>query len=234
MVNHWSNFILRQLYPPKCALCGEPLREEGLCAGCFEDLPHNRNPCARCAHPLPEHLPPASLCGDCLKKPPPYARCLAPFSYGFPLSPLITGLKFHRQLRLGPILGWLLADYLESQLGEQPDVLLPVPLHLRRLQERGYNQALEIARIPARRLGIPLALDWCRRTRATAAQSDLDQQARRRNVRGAFALDGEVAGRHIAIFDDVVTTGSTVAELTRVLKNGGAKRVEVWTLARTP
>lgn len=234
MVNNWSRFALQRLYPPRCTLCGEPLREEGFCRGCFDDLPHNRNPCERCAQPLPPRLPAGSLCGECQKKPPPFHQCLAPFAYAFPLSPLITGLKFHRQLRLGPILGGLLADYLETRIEEPPEWLLPVPLHLRRLKKRGYNQALEIARVPARRLGIPLALDLCRRTRATTAQSDLDQKARHRNVRGAFTLDGGIEARHVAILDDVVTTGSTVAELTKVLKRAGAERVDVWTLARTP
>jgi ComF family protein len=128
----------------------------------------------------------------------------------------------------------LLLAYIEQEMDEPPQLLIPVPLHPGRLRERGYNQALELARPLSRRLAIPLDYLSCRRTRPTQAQSELPMKERRKNVRGAFQVKGEIPARHVALIDDVVTTGSTVTELTRLLKRHGVRRVQVWTLARTP
>ena len=113
-----------------------------------------------------------------------------------------------------------------------PELIIPVPLHKSRLKERGFNQALELARPLGQRFGIPVDIQAIRRTRATAPQSGLDKKERRRNIRGAFELKGKPLARHIAIIDDVVTTGNTVNELARILRRGGATRVEVWAIAR--
>ena len=132
------------------------------------------------------------------------------------------------------MLGELLADALEAAQVPRPEMLVPVPLHPHRLRTRGYNQALELARPVARRLALPLQVRAARRQRDTAAQSGLGAVARRRNVRGAFAVDAAVAGRRVALVDDVVTTGHTVRELARAVVAAGAERVEVWCLARAP
>ncbi len=115
-----------------------------------------------------------------------------------------------------------------------PNLLLPVPLHSQRLKERGYNQALEITRPLARYFHLDISPRLCRRTEATPAQSGLNRKAREKNLRNAFILIGDVTGLHITLVDDVVTTGTTVAELARCLKRGGATRVDVWAVARTP
>jgi ComF family protein len=132
------------------------------------------------------------------------------------------------------LLGELLAGHLATLVGPRPELLLPVPLHPRRQRGRGFNQALELARPIARRLGVRLVADGCRRLRDTAAQSGLDAAARRRNVRGAFAVNTPVGGRRVALIDDVVTTGHTVTEMARVVAAAGAERVEVWCVARAP
>jgi ComF family protein len=115
---------------------------------------------------------------------------------------------------------------------EPPEVLLPVPLHPARLRERGFNQALELARPLARRFDRPLLIDAVRRIRATPPQTGTDRGARRRNIRNAFALHRPLPWRHVAIVDDVMTTGSTVAELARLLRRNGVERVQVWVAAR--
>jgi ComF family protein len=235
MVYNWLNYIQHLLYPPTCLLCDRPVPEgPALCPGCRSELPRNLNPCYRCALPLPEDAPYGTLCGKCQQQPPPFERCLAPFTYRTPLPELINGLKFRGRLSYSRLLAGLLLPAIEQELRDPPELIIPVPLHPGRLRERGYNQALELARPLSRRLGIPLELHHCRRTRATPPQSGLKQKQRRRNIRGAFEISPRFAAGHVALVDDVVTTGSTVAEFARQLHRRGVQRVEVWALARTP
>ncbi len=188
--------------------------------------------------PLPSGVSAPVLCAHCLQHPPEYDSAWAPLRYERPLDWLVTGLKFHQRLStarlLGELAAGLLAPVYARQPQQQPQLLIPVPLHASRLKSRGYNQALELARPLARALKLALDPFACSRTRATAAQSDLDAQHRAANVRGAFACQRDLAGLRVAVVDDVVTTGHTVNELTRVLKRAGAARVEVWSVARAP
>ena len=235
MVNNWIDSIQYGLYPPRCLLCGAA-GDGGrdLCAGCHRALAHNRHACPVCALPLPAEAPAGSLCGQCQHRPPHFDRCHAALGYDRLTARLIGQLKFHRRLSHARLLAQLLLDRLRRQAPERPGLILPVPLHPSRLRERGYNQALEIARPIARQFALPLRPGLCRRVRITPAQAGLDQRERRRNLREAFQVDGEVDGLHIALLDDVVTTGSTVNELSRTLKRAGARRVDVWAVARTP
>ncbi|HEU4669313.1 MAG TPA: ComF family protein [Dyella sp.] len=221
----------RWLLPPRCLLCGAAGDDDlDLCRDCAAELPRNRSCCARCALPLAQ---PAPLCGRCQRQPPPWDAAWAPFRYGWPLDRLEARFKFGRDLAAGRSLAalWLR----EARPLAPPALILPVPLHRARLRQRGHNQALELARPLARALGLPLRHDLLLRPRATSAQSELDAAARRRNVRGAFAVRRHaVAPGHVAIVDDVMTTGSTLAECTRALRRAGARRVEVWALARAP
>jgi ComF family protein len=226
---------LERLYPPTCVLCGAPGHAGlDLCPGCLADLPHNLHCCARCALPLPTDRPVGSLCGGCLRKPPPFAACLAAFRYEDPLPALVGGAKFRGRLNLARLLGLSLARYVGERSAQPPGAIVPVPLHPDRLRERGYNQALEVARAVARALSIPLDTGCCARVRATAPQASLERKERRRNLRGAFEVHRPPATEHVVILDDVVTTGSTAAELTKALLAAGAHRVEVWAVARTP
>ena len=229
------NRSISVLFPSTCILCGAPGREAmELCESCHADLPHNRHRCHRCALPLPASAPAGSLCGTCQHRPPVYDRCIAPFRYEGTLPHLVTGLKFRARMNCARLLGTLLTAGLEKAGAELPEVIIPVPLHPTRLRERGFNQALEIARIPSRHFGLPIDTHHCRRQLATAPQSGLEAKERRRNIRGAFAVADGLAARHVVLLDDVVTTGSTVAELARMLKRAGVERVEVWAVAKTP
>ena len=225
--------VQRILLPPHCLLCDQ--RSDGvgdLCSGCRADLQRNRICCPRCALPLQT---PAPLCGECLQREPPFAAAFAPFVYAHPFDLLVTKLKFGRSLAAGRVLAglWLAAS---NELPALPQMLVPVPLHPDRLRERGYNQALELARPLARALRVPLKANLLERTRATPAQTNLDAKTRRRNMRGAFTINatGLPPAAHVALIDDVMTTGATLRECARVLKRAGVARVDVWALARAP
>ena len=234
-VYNWLKKLPSLLYPAHCLLCGAAGdQDRDLCTDCAADLPHNHHPCACCALPLPPGSPMGALCGACSRKPPPFDRCYAALQYDDNTGFLISGLKFHHKLNHARLLSQLLIDYLERQQAALPDLILPVPLHRQRLRERGYNQALEIARPIGRHFGLPIEPRLCRRIRSTPAQSGLDRKTRRKNLRQAFQLTGEVKDQTIVLLDDVVTTGSTVAELARLLKRSGAARVDVWAVTRTP
>jgi ComF family protein len=225
---------LDALLPSRCLLCGAGApRGRDLCDGCLADFPRNRTCCARCAQPLAAS---AALCGACLRREPAYACAWAPYQYAHPLNLLEARFKFRRDLSAGRVLADLLVDAARTRWSQdRPERLLCVPLHPTRLRERGYNQALELARTLSRALDIPLAHDLLVRVRATRAQTGLDAKARRRNLRGAFACPVHAGvPAHVAIVDDVMTTGSTVDECARVLRQAGVARVDVWALARAP
>lgn len=233
MVDGWRGRFGRALLPPHCLLCGAAGAEgRDLCADCAGDLPRNTVCCPRCALPLDTAAP---LCGECLRREPPFATAWAPFRYAHPLDLLETRLKFGRDLAAGRVLTSLLVERARQRLPALPQAMIVVPLHDRRLRERGYNQALELVRPLARTLGLPLLRDALVRTRDTRAQTGLDAVQRRRNLRGAFVVrDGTVLPPHVAVFDDVMTTGSTLRECARVLQRAGVTRVDVWALARAP
>jgi len=231
----WLDGVLKRIYPPTCVLCGAPGHAGlDLCQGCWADLPHNSEACPRCALPLPAGQEAGTPCGPCQRHPPPFTASHAAFRYEDPLPALVAGMKFRTRFNLLRLLGQCLTQALVEQGAERPGLIIPVPLHPRRLRERGYNQALELARQPAAALGLPIDSVTCIRARPTSAQVGLGDQERRRNVRGAFAVVRRPEARHVALLDDVVTTGSTVSELSRVLLAAGVERVDVWAVARTP
>jgi ComF family protein len=157
---------------------------------------------------------------------------VAPFRYEEPIRHLIHALKFRDRVAPARLLGHLFADEWSPENGEKPQCLIAVPLHPGRYRMRGYNQSLEIARVVSRRLDIPLRLHGCERILSTLPQSELSATGRRRNVRGAFRVAEPVNGKHVAILDDIVTTGATVSELAKTLRKAGVERVDVWAVAR--
>lgn len=187
--------------------------------------------CTRCATPLPASGSHAE-CGRCQRHPPTFERSLALFRYQFPVDKLVLQLKFRRELSLARLFGELMVARVQSRPARTPDVIVPVPLHRSRLRERGYNQALEIARTVGAQLRLPVDAHGVRRARDTRAQSDLSLRERRKNVRGAFVARGNFNGLRVAIIDDVMTSGSTAEALAKCLKNAGAREIEVWVVAR--
>ncbi len=258
------------LWPAHCLVCREPCPADGsaadLCPTCRDALPWNHSACARCALPMPV---PTAACGRCLRHPPPLAAVHAAFVYGPPLDRLLPRLKFHDDLAAGRLLASLMAASLvgrgaadaaaeASQPGFEvslaaswPHAVIPLPLHRRRLRQRGYDQALELARPLARALALPLRTDLLQRVRETAPQSRLDAPARRKNLRGAFVATSAAASpvwrgnaasaksalpplSHVVLIDDVMTTGATLHAAAAALRRAGIARVDAWVCARVP
>jgi ComF family protein len=218
-------------------LCAEPAEENiPICMACETELPWLGDHCQTCALPLPGT---GLTCGQCLKQPPAFERVAAPWAYSFPLDTLITRFKHSAKWPFGRLLADLLAQYLQHRFDEdlnRPDALVPVPLAAKRLRQRGFNQAAMLARWLGGHLDIPCDETLLLRTQDTSAQQDLNAEARKKNLRNAFALipGAQIKGRHLALVDDVLTTGATAQALARLLMDAGAARVDVYCLARTP
>ncbi|MFT0867612.1 ComF family protein [Pseudomonas sp. CAM1A] len=220
-----------------CLLCDERAGQPyPLCLACEQTLPWLQEQCRRCALPLAlDDL----LCGNCSRRQPAFKRVIAPWHYGFPVDTLISRFKHNSQWPLGRLLAQLLGLSLSHHYHEglpRPDCLLPVPLAGRRLRQRGFNQAAMLARWLARQLRLPCDEHLLQRVRDTPAQQALGAKARQRNLRQAFALTpgSELEGRHLALVDDVLTTGATAQTIARLLRKAGARRVDIYCLARTP
>jgi ComF family protein len=230
MVDGFWPGLLQLLLPEQCSLC-RAASPTPLCPACRAGLPWNRVACPRCA--LPQEVGAGHLCADCAQSPPPFDVGWSAFRYAAPIDQAVQRFKYHADFRKGRWLGAEMARVLAQRPEPLPELILPVPLHEGRLRRRGYNQALELARSLGRELSIPVAPRLARRLRPTADQIGKSAVERRRNIKGAFAVDGAgVVGKHLALVDDVMTTGSTLAELARACRKAGAARIEVWTAAR--
>ncbi len=227
----WLRALQYGLLPPTCLLCGAAgAGNRDLCAGCGADLPRNLPACPGCALPLAAGS--AENCEHCRARAYSFDRAFVPFRYRPPVDFLILGLKFNRRLSHARLLGELFAAALAERGAPPPDCIIPVPLHPLRLRERGFNQALELARPSAHRFRVPLLADGLRRVRHTTPQTQLDAGRRHGNPRGAFAAGQPLSGRRVALMDDVVTTASTVAECSRILRASGAADIEIWAIGR--
>ena len=223
--------LARQALPQCCALCTAAAGDALLCGDCSGALPRLAAPCPRCALPTAG----AIECGACLRSPPPFLSTLAVYRYAFPVDRLLQRLKYSGALALADWAAAALAQRVVAQAGEEaslPGVLVALPLAPVRQRERGFNQAYEITRRVAPRVGIPAAM-LLERVKSGPPQAALPWSGRAANVRGAFACRGDVRGRNIALVDDVMTTGATIAEAARALRRGGAASVVVWVIART-
>ncbi|TDF82923.1 ComF family protein [Pseudomonas sp. H9] len=219
-----------------CLLCDEPAEQHyPLCVACEAELPWLQDGCQVCALPLPMH---GMTCGQCSRRPPAFYRVEAPWYYGFPLDALISRFKYNSQWPLGNLLAQLLGRWLAHRFNEglpRPALLLPVPLSRRRLRQRGYNQAAMLARWLTGHTDIPYTERALKRVIDTPAQQGLSARKRQRNLRQAFAVENPelIEGRHVALIDDVMTTGATAQALANLLLNAGARRVDIYCLART-
>ena len=221
-----------------CLICDECTESaENVCNVCETELPWLMEQCERCALPLPMD---GLLCGQCQKHPPAFNQVVAPWTYSFPIDTLISRFKHQARWPLGHMLARLLTQHLQHRFDNaelsRPDCLLPVPMARKRLRERGFNQALMVARWLSAALDIPHNEHLLLRPHETVAQQDLDAKTRTRNLLNAFALapGTQVAGQHLALVDDVLTTGATAHALARLLVAAGARQVDVYCLARTP
>ena len=220
--------LLAALLPWRCVLCGDAGAGRDLCRACSEALPRNLPCCPRCALPLAH---PGASCGACLREAPPWRALVAPYRYAWPVDRLVARYKFAASLASGAVLADLLAAAADAELSSC-GAIVPVPLSRERLRSRGFNQALELARPLARASSLPLRRSLLERARDTAAQSGLGAAARARNVRGAFEASRGVAAMHVALVDDVVTTGATAAACCDALLAAGAASVLVLAIAR--
>jgi ComF family protein len=219
------------LYPPVCLICGLAGRDHlDCCAGCAADLPRLAARCRRCSLEMAREV---ELCGRCTTRLPAFGSAWSGFAYRGEIERLVQAFKFHRDLAAGRVLASLLAVELARLGAARPDLLVPVPLHHRRRLVRGFNQAELLCRdLGSHFSGLPWHSALYRR-RATRAQSDLPADHRRGNVRGAFGFRSLPPGvAHVALVDDVMTTGSTLDECARVLRRAGVRRVDVWVVAR--
>lgn len=239
--------------PPVCVLCngdGQRLDELwglDLCTWCEQACVSGADACPRCGEPGAR----TGICDNCLRHPPPYDAAFCLFRYEEPVDLLITNLKFRHELASARVLGMLFARRWIQSGRALPECVVPVPLHASRYRERGFNQTAEIARHLARRLRnpagrrLPVRTDLLQRIRATHAQSELNAAERAANLAGAFQVRSALRGasrraarregqvpRHVALLDDVMTTGHTAAAAARALKEAGCARVEVWACAR--
>jgi len=247
VVRRIGESLSNALLPPRCVACdatANPVhhtnpvfrrRSLDLCAECLATLPFNTPACRHCALPLPGQ-PSTLICGQCLRRPPIYMSAVCALRYDYPTHHLIQRLKFDDSLPESRVLAVLLAERLKQQHSQHalvwPECIVPVPLHQQRYRLRGYNQVMEVGTELSHLLGIPLRSDLVTRVRDTPEQTHLSKRERRKNLRGAFAVTSSVLPKHIAVLDDVITTGSTVHELTRTLRKAGIKQVQVWGVAR--
>lgn len=215
-----------KLLAQDCLLCAATSENEILCKACATDLPRlQKQQCPRCALPTPN----SEICGRCLTKAPHYDATLATYRYDFPLDKLVQSFKYGHRLALGAYLGQQLAALTENIVA---DVIVPLPLHPLRLRERGFNQALELARPVGTARNLPIDSTSCSRTRNTLAQANLAWRERSKNIRGAFHCSTDFTGQRIILVDDVMTTGASLDECARTLKLHGAAEVTLLVVAR--
>ncbi|MCE2573529.1 ComF family protein [Motilimonas eburnea] len=229
----------QQFLPFSCLLCQQGLTSGVVCPTCSKDLTQAYCRCLRCGLPLPSTQ---GNCGHCLAHPPQYDRLLACGLFCPPLNQVVFQLKYAKQPLFAKILGQRLAcevqqqtDFNQLSAEPLPELLLPVPLHPQKEHQRGFNQAQLIAQHCSRQLDIPTETRAIKRVKNTQSQTQLTRQQRQHNMRRAFKPVGSLQGiKHLAIIDDIVTTGATVNSLTKVVKQAGVKRVDVWCICRTP
>src|SRR5258706_3156889 len=222
----WAGFPLPE---QDCLLCAGRARGAVICAACEAALPLLASSrCEGCAFPVPS----AGICGECLARPPAFDDADAVYAYRFPLDRLVGRFKYAGDLAAGRWLAVRLAQRVRALV--RPDLLVAPPITPARMPGRGFNQSVEIAKVIGRTLGVPLATAALRKVRETEPQPGLRKRERRSNLRQAFHCRLALSGEHVAVVDDVITTGATAEEIARVLKAAGAGRVSIWAVARTP
>lgn len=216
--------------PSICVLCNQfHANRTAVCSFCMGLLPRLGTCCHHCAHPLfTDDYP---ICGLCIKNPPFFDEAVVSYSFTEPLRSLLHQFKYYNKLYLGSFFSQLILNGWQ-QTQPHPQCLIPVPMHAQKIKARGFNQTIILTRLLARKLKIPANFTQCKKIINTAAQANLTREERQKNVRGVFQVK-PVPYEHVALVDDLLTTGSTANELARSLKNAGVKRVDIWCCART-
>lgn len=237
MLNVYNRTKIKQLLQISCLVCrGPTLFSQSVCRYCLESCPIIEQPCRHCGIPiLSGHQ---ETCAQCLTTPPPYSQTHCAFAYSYPINHIIHRIKYSNQISLLKSITRPLTEILLERYRQQPwpEAIIPVPLHNKRLRERGYDQAMLLAKTlkqQIRQTEVNLNTKLVRRTRFTPPQQGLKARDRLKNIRGAFLLTSPAIYRHVALVDDVVTTGATVSEIARLLLKEGVTQVDIWCLART-
>lgn len=231
MLNNWINIIQDSCLPPTCILCNSSgFNRWDLCYDCYRQLPWAQHQCPQCGKSLSSEYPTLTPCGSCINALPAFDSTIAVFKHRDAIRFLIAGLKFNAQYKHARLLGLLLAEAINLN-PIRPEAIIPMPLHPSRYKERGFNQSIEIAKTVAKQLKIPLLLNHCIRNRGTEHQTHLSKTERRKNVSNCFTQLQPLPFEHVAIIDDVMTTGSTAHELAKTLKAAGTQRVDMWVCA---
>ncbi len=230
MNDKWLKFkhmLKFSLFPQACLLCSaSDGGDSGICTDCLNELPHHALCCPQCGLLSFE----GQLCGACITSPPDFDATKAAFTYQYPISQVLQQYKYNQQLFLAETFAELMLNNLEAN---NIDLIIPMPLHPSRLQERGFNQSLEIARIIGKRLNVPITSQAVARIKQSPPQASLPLKERVKNMKGAFACYEDLSGLRIALIDDVMTTGASLNALAKAVKAKGAAHVECWLIART-
>lgn len=221
------------VFPHRCLLC-ELNGEKLICNNCFETLPQFKSSCKQCGL-MSDSGNDKTICGQCIANSPPFENTFSLFEYAAPISSLIWQLKFHGNLSIAQLFAHYWIDFIPQfyAANSLPDLIVPVPLHHARLKERGFNQALEITKPIGKYFHIPVDTRSCIRIKHTQPQSSLIASKRKNNLKNAFGLSYPVTVKHIAILDDVMTTGNTVTEVAHLFKKVGVEKIDIWCCART-
>ncbi|PHS68883.1 MAG: amidophosphoribosyltransferase [Methylophaga sp.] len=226
-LTHGLTQLYSKLMPVPCLLCGSCSQQWPLCDACITQLPQLGNACPRCATPSPITI----MCGKCLNQPPEQDLSFSLFHYQDPIDRLIIALKYHDKIFLTKLFAHLMSEQLQQR--QLPQLLIPIPLHHRRLKMRGYNQSSELAKALSQQLSISTDQHCLIRNKNTDPQASLPYDQRKRNMHGAFTLIQPSVPQHVALIDDVLTTGHTVNAAATLLRQAGAATIEVWTIGRT-
>ena len=220
------------LFPGTCYACAKELKRESprFCTSCLESLPYLDNACHRCGEPL---FYSDSACGKCLSRLPTFDQCFCPFIYETPISKQIQELKFSDHPKNISGIADLFLQELDAKQIALPEAIISVPMHVKGLRKRGFNQSLELAKITAKKLDIPLLSDHIKKIKDTERQTKQKLEQRRKNLSGCFMSIKKIEHKHVAIIDDVVTTGSTAEEISKILKKNGVDYIQVWGIAKT-
>ena len=217
-----------KIFTTLCLICDNTSLEHlPICQACLDELSKNSHYCQQCGLKTEA----SGICGVCQQTPPKYDATIAPYRYEYAIKHLIIELKFYKKLYNADLLGKLLARHINKQ--QLPEYLIPVPMHRKRLNKRGFNQAMELCHVLSKELNIPVLSNAVIKKKATEAQANLTAKQRRQNLKDSFAINEVINAQHIAIVDDVMTTGATMNEIAKLLEKAGIKHIEAWVCART-